>query len=256
MYAELIIGRRGGSDVMGSLRALIGSTPAGSGVAAATGLMAVASGFLILSFYSVVAGWAIHFLAVSLGLIGMAEGGAGPTFEAVAGSPGLSALWHTCFMALVVGTVVFGVQKGIERICRTIMPALLAILVLLFVYVGATGGLGESLAFLFAPDFSKLSGDAVLEALGHAFFTLSLGMGAMITYGSYLGRDEHVVRDGIAVAFLDTLIALLAGAVIFAVVFAGDGEPGRARGWCSSPCPTCSSRCPAAASSPSRSSFC
>jgi NSS family neurotransmitter:Na+ symporter len=230
MYAELIIGRRGGSDVMGSLRTLIGGTPAGGGVAAATGLMAVASGFLILSFYSVVAGWAIHFLAVSLGLIAMAEGGAGPTFEAVAGSPGLSALWHTCFMALVVGTVVFGVEKGIERICRTIMPALLAILLLLFVYVGATGGLGESLAFLFAPDFSKLSGDAVLEALGHAFFTLSLGMGAMITYGSYLGRDEHVVRDGIAVAFLDTLIALLAGAVIFAVVFAGDGEPGAGPG--------------------------
>jgi len=230
MYAELIIGRRGGSDVMGSLRKLIGQTPAGRGLAGATGLLAVASGFLILSFYSVVAGWAIHFLVVSLGIIPMAEGGAEPTFGAVAGSPGWSALWHTIFMALVVGTVCVGVQKGIERICRTIMPALVGILCLLFVYVGVTGGLGESLAFLFKPDFSKLTGDAVLEALGHAFFTLSLGMGAMITYGSYLGDDRHVVRDGIAVAFLDTVIALLAGAVIFAVVFNGDGTPGAGPG--------------------------
>ena len=89
---------------------------------------------------------------------------------------------------------------------------------MLLVYVGVTGGLGASLSFLFRPDFSKLSADAVLEALGHAFFTLSLGMGAMVTYGSYLKDDTHVVRDGVIIALLDTFIALLAGVVIFAVV--------------------------------------
>jgi len=111
------------------------------------------------------------------------------------------------------------------------MPLLAAILAVMLVYVGVTGGLAASASFLFAPDFSKLSGDAVLEALGHAFFTLSLGMGAMVTYGSYLNSEVAVVRDGIIVAILDTVIALVAGLVIFAVVFSHEGaEPGAGPG--------------------------
>jgi len=187
--------------------------------------MAVAAGFLILSFYSVVAGWAIHFFWVSLDIIKMDPDGAAATFGAVAGSPMLSSVWHTLFMLMTIAVVARGVHSGIERLCSSLMPALVGILLILLVYVGVTGGLGESLTFLFKPDFSKLSGDAVLEALGHAFFTLSLGMGAMVTYGSYLGSDRHVVRDGVWVAILDTVIALMAGSVIFAVVFSAGGEP-------------------------------
>lgn len=231
MYAELIIGRRGGRDVFNSLRDLTASRGAlGTAVSWLAGLMAVASGFLILSFYSVVAGWAIHFLFVSLGVLEMSADGAGATFAAVGGSFGWSAAWHTLFMVLVVGVVSLGVQGGIEWACKRLMPTLFGILLVLLAYVAATGGLGASLEFLFKPDFSRLSTEAVLEALGHAFFTLSLGMGAMITYGSYLGSDRHVVRDGIAVALLDTLIALLAGCVIFAVVFAQGSEPGAGPG--------------------------
>jgi NSS family neurotransmitter:Na+ symporter len=110
------------------------------------------------------------------------------------------------------------------------MPLLIAMLVCLLGYVAMTGGLKASLTFLFKPDFSKLTGEAVLEALGHAFFTLSLGMGAMVTYGSYLKSEKHVIRDGLTIAALDTLIALLAGVVIFAVVFSAGlpagGGPG------------------------------
>jgi NSS family neurotransmitter:Na+ symporter len=226
MYAELIIGRRGGKDVLGALLSLTGARGQGArDLSLFAGGMAVAAGFLILSFYSVVAGWAIHFFWVSLDIIKMHEDGASATFTAVAGNPLLSSVWHTLFMLMTVAVVARGVHGGIERLCSRLMPALVGILVILLVYVGFTGGLGESLKFLFKPDFSKLSGDAVLEALGHAFFTLSLGMGAMVTYGSYLGTERNVVRDGLWVAFLDTVIALMAGAVIFAVVFSAGGEP-------------------------------
>jgi len=226
MYAELIIGRRGGKDVLGALRSLTESKGwIGTLLSYGTGFLSIASGFLILSFYAVVAGWAVHFLAVSLGLIPGAELGAKGVFAAVAGSPAMSSLWHTVFMLLTIVVVVAGIHGGIERICKVLMPMLFLILTGLLVYVGFTGGLDQSLAFLFKPDFSKLSGEAVLEALGHAFFTLSLGMGAMVTYGSYLKSEKHVIRDGVAVAVLDTVIALMAGAVIFAVVFSAGKDP-------------------------------
>jgi len=231
MYAELVIGRRGGKDVLGGLLHLTEGRGQGArDLSLFAGGMAVASGFLILSFYSVVAGWAIHFFWVALGVIEMHPEGAAATFKGVAGNPLLSSVWHTLFIIMTVIIVSRGVHGGIERLCSRLMPALVAILLMLLVYVGFHGGLGESLSFLFEPDFSKLSGDAVLEALGHAFFTLSLGMGAMVTYGSYLGSDSTIVRDGLWVAILDTLIALLAGTVIFAVVFSAGGEAGAGPG--------------------------
>jgi NSS family neurotransmitter:Na+ symporter len=231
MYSELIIGRRGGRDVLGAMRDLTAHRGIGARILSVfAGLMAVASGFFILSFYSVIAGWSIHFLVVTARLLPAADGGAGETFQALVDNPAMSTLWHTVFMAMVTVVVARGVHEGIERICSRLMPALVGILVALLVYVAFTGGLARSASFLFRPDFGKLSGEAVLEALGHAFFTLSLGMGAMVTYGSYLSRDVNVVRDGVAVAVLDTLIALLAGLVIFSVVFAHGLEPGAGPG--------------------------
>ncbi len=232
MYAELIIGRRGGSDVFGALRNLTkkSGSPAGATLSSVAGVMAVLSGLFILSFYSVVAGWAVHFLGVSAGAIETAPGGAGPTFTALFESFGWSATWHTVFMIITVVVVSGGINGGIEKICSRLMPGLIGILLLMLVYVGFTGGLGDSLKFLFAPNFDKLSMEAVVEALGHAFFTLSLGMGAMVTYGSYLKSDRGIVRDGVTIALIDTGVALLAGTVIFAVVFAGGKEAGAGPG--------------------------
>ncbi|MCO4769346.1 MAG: sodium-dependent transporter [Deltaproteobacteria bacterium] len=237
MYAELIIGRRGGSDVLGSLRKLTQSSgPAGAAVSYAVGGMAVASGFLILSFYAVVAGWAVYYALAYAGLFPLEAGG--DMFGSLYGK-NKSLPWHTFFMVLSVGVVAAGVNGGIERACKVLMPMLAAILGILLVYVGVTGGLSESFTFLFKPDFDRLlraedgglKPDAILEALGHAFFTLSLGMGAMVTYGSYLKSEVAVVRDGIIVAILDTVIALVAGLVIFAVVFSHEGaEPGAGPG--------------------------
>ena len=231
LYAEMIIGRRGGKDVLDSMSTLTAASGVPGRLASwGVGLLAVGSGFFILSFYSVVAGWAVHFVGLSIGVVGVDPSGSEATFTALAGNPTLSAWWHSVFMVLVTLVVAGGVQSGIERACKILMPALMGILLLLLLYVGATGGLGTSLSFLFRPDFEKLSGDAVLEALGHAFFTLSLGMGAMVTYGSYLQSDRHVVRDQLAVATLDTGIALVAGLVIFAVVFSMGAEPGAGPG--------------------------
>ncbi len=231
LYAEMIIGRRGGKDVLDSMSSLTAQSGVPGRLATwGVGILAVGSGFFILSFYAVVAGWSVHFVALSLGLASADPAGSEATFTALAANGTLSAWWHSVFMVLVVLVVAGGVQSGIERACKILMPALMGILLLLLVYVGVTGGLGSSLAFLFRPDFSKLSGEAALEALGHAFFTLSLGMGAMVTYGSYLQSDRHVVRDQLAVAFLDTGIALVAGLVIFAVVFSMGAEPGAGPG--------------------------
>jgi NSS family neurotransmitter:Na+ symporter len=225
MYAELMIGRRGGKGILGSMRKLARTGSRAPRVLSnLTGGLAVVAGFLILSFYAVVAGWAVHFLVISAGLLPGSVLGAEGTFDALAGNALISSVWHSVFMLMTIVVVVAGVHQGIEKLCKALMPALVIMLIGLLFYVGYTGGLGQSLAFLFNPDFSKLTGEAVLEALGHAFFTLSLGMGAMVTYGSYLKSEKHIVRDGMVVAALDTLIALLAGTVIFAVVFAA-GQP-------------------------------
>ena len=134
-------------------------------------------------------------------------------------------------MALTIGIVIGGVKNGIERWSKILMPALFLILLGLMGYglLGTHGG-PKAIEFLFYPDFSKLSAMGVLSALGHAFFTLSLGMGAMITYGSYMRHDESLIRDAIVVSFFDTLIALMAGVAIFSMVFNYGMEPSQGPG--------------------------
>lgn len=134
-------------------------------------------------------------------------------------------LWHFLFMSLCLGIVIGGVQKGIERWSKILMPILLALLALLFMNGLLSPGAWEGITFLFRPDFTKLTPAAVLEAMGHAFFTLSLGMAAMITYGSYLSKQEDLLGASLRVVVLDTVIALMAGIAIFSVVFSVGMEP-------------------------------
>ncbi|MEX2111623.1 MAG: sodium-dependent transporter [Pirellulales bacterium] len=226
MYAELIIGRRGGRDILGALRNLTQSKGAvGKFFSYLTGILAVVAAFLMLAFYSVVAGWTVYFFALSLGWIQGIEFGDTTVFTTLAANGRTASICHTIFMLLTIGVVTLGVHRGIEFLCKTLMPLLFLILVALVGYVAYTGGLDQSLTFLFRPDFHKLTSSAVLEALGHAFFTLSLGMGAMVTYGSYLKEERRVIRDSVAIAALDTIVALLAGTVIFAIVFEANLEP-------------------------------
>ena len=225
MYGELVVGKRGGGGLAGALRKLVRRrSRAARAVAATAGALAVLTSALVLAGYAVVAGWSFHLLFHSLGLASR-DLGPGEVFSSVSTSPWRSSAWLTVFLALAAFVVRQGVQSGIERACRVLMPGLVVLLLALVVYVAVTAGLGDALAFLFAPKWTELSSEAVLEALGHAFFTLSLGMGAMVVYGSYAESEATLVRDGVAIVILDTAIALVAGTVIFATVLDAGGEP-------------------------------
>jgi len=222
MIAELMIGRRSKKNPVGAFKALHKPTTPWQ----ATGWLGVLSGFVILSFYSVVAGWAMAYIFKSIaGFAGTAEQIQAEYGDLVA-HPSASILWHTVFMVLCMGIVIGGVQRGIERWSKILMPTLFILLLgLMFYGLFFTHGGGQAMNFLFKPDFHKLSAEAALSALGHAFFTLSLGMGAMLTYGSYMRRDESITRDAITVSVLDTVIALIAGIAIYSLVFNYEMDP-------------------------------
>lgn len=193
-----------------------------------TGMLGVLSAFLILSFYSVVGGWILDFLfnSVTNQFSGKSEPEIRGMMGSLFGNPWRQLIWHSFFMAGTVAIVLGGIQNGIEKWNKILMPALLILLGVLLFRSFFLPGFSEALSFLFAPDASKLTGKGILEAVGHSFFTLSLGLGAIITYGSYLGEKGKLVKTAITVAFLDTMIALVAGTVIFSVVFSYGIQPG------------------------------
>ncbi len=147
----------------------------------------------------------------------------GDLFAEQSSNGGLQLGLSVAFSIATVSIVYFGVQKGIERISRLFLPVLFAILVLLLFSALGMSGSGEALAFIFQPNFNELEPGAILEALGHSFFTLSLGMGAMVTYGSYISRTQSVVKASATIVLLDTLIALLATVIMFSVIFSVPG---------------------------------
>jgi NSS family neurotransmitter:Na+ symporter len=231
MIAEVLVGRRTQLSPVGAFGTMASGRPGGRAWRA-VGFLGVASGFVILSYYSVVAGWTIHYtgLALSGRLTELASDHAalGAYFGGEFLANGLQqSLYHVLFMTLTIGAVYFGVKGGIERVAKVLMPVLFLILVALVAWSSTTSGFGEALRFLFRPDFHELSKGAVLEALGHAFFTLSLGMGAMLTYGSYMGRDISIPRAALQISALDTLIALMACIIMFSIINTSQIEVGK-----------------------------
>lgn len=216
MISELIIGHRAQKNPVGAIQELDGK----KSLWQSAGWLGIASGFVILSFYSIVAGQAMAYIFKSFsGFFGSASE-IQSQFTTLKTDPGLSIIWHTIFMGITMGIVIGGIRNGIEKWSKILMPTLVLILIGLAFYglFFSEGGI-KALNFLFKPDFSKLSSEAVLSALGHAFFTLSLGMGAMITYGSYLDKKVNLPRAAVTVVIMDTVIALLAGVAIFSLVF-------------------------------------
>ena len=222
MVAELIIGAKSRKNPVGAFRALRSKKSPWQ----LTGWLGVAAGFIILSFYSVVAGRSMAYIFRAIkGFTGSATD-IQSQYTVFLGDSLLSIFWHTIFMALTMAIVIKGIQMGIERWSKILMPLLVLILLGLSFYgIFFTSGGVKALSFLFKPDFSQLSAEGVLSALGHAFFTLSLGMGAMITYGSYLGKKINYVKTAATISLLDTLIALFAGIAIFSLVFQFNVEP-------------------------------
>ena len=231
MMAEVFIGRNGRHNPITSLRT-VAERNLSSPLWRVSAIIGMLAAFVILSFYSVIGGWAAAYVGHSAmgDFSGQDAEVVGGIFGSLLASPGTLLFWHSVFMALVIVVVARGLKSGLERAVNILMPALFVLLLVAVGYATTTGHFGEAVSFLFRPDFAALSMNGVLIALGHAFFTLSLGMAIMMAYGSYLGRDVSIGRTAITVGFLDTAVALLAGLAIFPVVFANGLEAGAGPG--------------------------
>lgn len=231
MMAETMLGRRGRQSPINTMATLT-AEEGGAKAWAWVGWMGVLAGFLILSYYSVIAGWALAYVfrAGSGMFTGLNAESINNIFGAFVSDPERLLAWHTIFMVMTMVVVARGVQAGLEKAVRYMMPTLFIILVVLVVYASTTGYFNAGLRFMFTPDFSKLTWDGVLTAMGHAFFTLSLGMGAIMMYGSYLPAGTSIAKTTLVIAGADTTVALLAGMAIFPIVFAHGLEPASGAG--------------------------
>jgi NSS family neurotransmitter:Na+ symporter len=227
MMAEVMLGRRGRQSPINTMRTLAREENA-SRHWKWLGWAGMLGGFLILSYYSVIAGWALAYVfRVGSGVFtGLTPDGVQSIFGSLVGDPERLLAWHTIFMVMTMFVVARGVSHGLEKAVRLLMPALFVLLLILVGYAWNSGGFHQGLEFLFKPDFHRLTGNGVLIAMGHAFFTLSLGMGAIMVYGSYLPDSASIAKTSIAVSLMDTLVAILAGLAIFPIVFANGLEPG------------------------------
>ena len=230
MMAEVLIGRRGRQSPINTMRDLAaeeGANPHWKWL----GWAGVLAGFLILSYYSVIAGWALAYVFRAAGglFTGQTADGIQAIFKDLIGEPERLLAWHTIFIMMTMIIVARGVRSGLEQAVRLLMPALFVLLLVLMGYSWNSGYFEQGVNFLFRPDFSKITANGVLIAMGHAFFTLSLGMGAIMVYGSYLPRKISIAKTSIAISVADTTVALLAGMVIFPIVFANSLDRGPAR---------------------------
>jgi len=209
LFAELALGRNSQRNPVGAIQAIVGKRSAWLIV----GGFCVLAGFIILSYYSVIAGWAVGYAVKDIIAPGMG-------FEDFVASPAMVITLLGVFLGITLLVVLGGVEQGIERWSKILLPILL-VLILLVIFRSVTlEGAGEGISFYLMPDFSGLTTEIIIAALGQAFFTLSLGMGAMITYGSYLSKKENIATSGIYVVVFNTVIALMAGFMIFPAIFA------------------------------------
>ena len=222
MLSELVIGRRSQSNSVGAFRKLAPNTKW-----PIVGYIGVLCGFLIFAFYSTVSGWTLEYIVKSVtnSFHGKDLATIESEFAAFHDMGWRNVMWQGIFIFLT-GFVVFrGVQNGIEKTAKVLMPLLLGILIILGIRSMTLPGAKEGLSFLFRPDFSKITGKVMIEALGQGFFSLSLGMGVLITYGSYVKKEDNLTSTAFSVVIADTAIAILAGLVIFPAAFSFGVKP-------------------------------
>jgi neurotransmitter:Na+ symporter, NSS family len=225
LMAETMLGRRGQGNPVDAMRS-VASEAGANQLWQVVGVIGILGASLILSFYSVVAGWILDYTVLAVqGFGGMGKEDFAATFSALLADPWRLIGWHTLFMLLNLIVVIGGVTGGIERANKILMPALFAIVLLLLGYGIVAADMPAAVRFMFHFEPQAISATVILSAMGHAFFTLSLGMGAIMTYGSYLERGTSIARTCLYITLADTGIALLAGLSIFAIVFAQGLEP-------------------------------
>ena len=226
-FAETIIGRRSRSNTFGAMRKLAPGT-----AWKWLGLLTIVSPIIILSYYSVVGGWSVEYLFKAL-----AFDFTDTPPDQIQGFFGrfISATWrpivaHTVFLAMVAGIILAGVKKGIEKFTKITMPILFVLVVIITIYSVSLPGASKGVEYLVKPDFSKISASTVAAAMGQAFFSLSLGVGTILTYASYVRKDENILASGVGTAVSDLLFAILAGFSIMPAVFAAGITPGAGPG--------------------------
>ncbi len=222
IIGELAIGRRGKSNIVTAFKKI---SPQGKWWI--IGTLGVTIGFVVLSFYSVISGWAIAYMFkfATGGMASPGLAGASNAFEALVSHPYIPLIWHGVFLALVVFVVILGIHKGIEKASKILMPILFALLIALVIRSVTLEGSLEGIVWFIEPDWSRISLSTVLGALGQVFFSLSLGMGTIITYGSYLGEEEKIPSNSVIIAAADVGIAVLSALIIIPAVFAYGVEP-------------------------------
>lgn len=227
MISEFGIGRRGQRNVFGSYKRLSPGTPW-----YLVGIMGVAAAFMILAFYSAVAGWTLEYIYKSItdSFSGKDPAELETMFRDFTGGSWRPIFWQLVFMFLTAWIIIAGVKGGIEKYTKILMPLLFVIIIILCVRSLTLPNSMEGLKFIFRPDFSKLTGKAVLDALGQAFFSLSLGMGTLITYGSYIRKKDNLAATAVEVSIADLVIAILAGIAIFPAVFSFGINPSEGPG--------------------------
>lgn len=231
MLAEMIIGRHARASAPSALRKVAESCGT-SGRWSLVGWLGLVALFLVLSFYSVIAGWTAAYLVKSGSgsMTGLSAAEVGGGFGNFLHSPGEMIFWHFLFTGATVFVVSRGVKIGLERLVRVLMPALFITLIALVINSAIVGDFSTAVDFLFTADLSKLTPVVVLAAVGQAFFSVNVGIGAVLTYSSYLPQDVNLLRSAIVVALGDTLVALLAGLAIFPIVFANGLDPAEGPG--------------------------
>ena len=217
MISEIIIGRKSGNSPINAMKNVALESKKSS-IWQVVGWSGIFAGILILSFYSVIAGICLNYIfisATSSGTISSPD-----QFSSVISSPVNLIIWHTIFMVMTALIVSAGIKDGIGRMVKILMPMLGFLMIFMVIYSMINGDFTKAFSFLFAPDFSDVTSDTLLQAMGQAFFSLSLGMGSIMAYGAYMPKDQQVVSSSFTVASLDTLIAMLAGLAIFPIIFA------------------------------------
>ncbi len=226
MAAEILMGRQGRMSPINTIAKL---TREGghSHFWQIIGWIGLVAAVFILSFYSVVGGWTLHYawlyIAHLFGSPGITDAGA--TFGGMLADPKTLLLWHSVFMLITWAVVIFGVENGIEKANKIMMPSLFLILLILVGYGISTGRMGDAMGFMFKPDWSEVHGSTFLAALGQAFFSLSLGMCGLMTYAAYLPQNVSIPRAVVTIAGMDTSVAILAGLAIFPILFAFNIDP-------------------------------
>lgn len=227
MLSEFTIGRRAQRNAYGSFRLLKPGQPW-----YLIGVMGISAAFMILAFYSTVAGWTFHYLYLSLinAFKGQSPEALQQTFNIFYTSGWQPVIWQVVVMGLTAGIILGGVKNGIEKYSKVLMPMLFVMLIILAIRSVTLPGAMEGLKFIFKPDLSKVNASTVLEALGQVFFSMSIGMGTIITYGSYIRKQDNLTTTAVSVAATDLLVAMIAGLAIFPAVFAFGIAPSAGEG--------------------------